>query len=105
MTTVTYFDMNDEISIEISGHAGYGKKGEDIVCSAISMLSQTLIAYLDVDHEKFSYSLKDGYVWAYAKGINVRVAFNVIMTGFYLLEKNYPDHITLKRGCAIHKTS
>ena len=103
MTTVTYFDINDEISIEIKGHAEYGKAGEDIVCSAISMLGQTLIAYLNVDHFKFDYSLREGYIWAYAKGINVRVAFNVIMTGFYLLERDFPDHVKLNRGCSIQR--
>lgn len=104
MTTVTYFEQNDEISVEISGHASHGKKGEDIVCSAISMLGQTLLAYLNVDHDKYDYSMREGYIWAYAKGINVRVAFNVIMTGYYLLARDYPDHVRIDRGCSIQRT-
>lgn len=103
MTTVTYFEQNDEMSIEIKGHAGHNKKGEDVVCSAISMLGQTLLSYLNVDHDKFNYSMKDGLIWAYAKGINVRTALNVVMTGYYLLETNYPEHVKIIRGCCIQQ--
>ena len=46
MTTVTYYEENDEISVRIKGHAGYDEKGSDIVCAAISTLGQTLLAYL-----------------------------------------------------------
>ena len=103
MTTVTYFEQNDEISVEIKGHAGYGKKDEDIVCAAISILGQTLLAYLNVNHNKYDYILREGYIWAYAKGINVRMALNVIMTGFYLLSRDYPEHVRIDRGCAIQR--
>ena len=41
--------------LEVRGHSGYAEKGEDIVCSAVSVLVQTLyigladIARIDVD--------------------------------------------------------
>lgn len=101
MTRVKYYEHYDEISVEIKGHAGYAEKGEDIVCSAVSTLGQTLISYLNVDHDKFDYSMKEGYIWCYAKGVNVRTALNVIMTGFYLLSRDYPDYVSIDRGCAI----
>lgn len=103
MTTVTYYETNDEISIEIKGHCGYGVEGSDIVCSAISMLAQTLLAYLNIDNEDMKYCMKSGYVWAYAKGDNVVQTFHVIMCGYHLLAENYPDHVKVVRGCSIQK--
>lgn len=44
MINVTVYRKDEKIcGIEISGHAGYGKKGEDIVCSAVSVLSLNTI--------------------------------------------------------------
>lgn len=104
MTKVTYYEENDEISIKIKGHAGYAAIGSDIVCSAISTLGQTLLAYLNVDNDKFDYSLREGMIWAYAKGQNVKTALHVIMAGFHLIEDSYPDHLQIDRGCAIQRT-
>ena len=103
MTRIEYYEKGDEISISIAGHAGYDKIGSDIVCSAISILGQTLLAYLDADHEVFSYQMKEGRIWAYASGERVRIALNVIMTGYWLIENNYPDYIRIDRGCSIQK--
>ena len=105
MTTITYYEQGDEISIDISGHAGFAEEGSDIVCSAISMLGQTLLAYLDTDNEKFAYGIKHGHIWAYAKGTNVRTAFHVIMAGYHLLEINYPDYVEVVRGCCLQRSS
>ena len=103
MTKITYYDQGDEISINIEGHAGYDKIGSDIVCSAISILGQTLLAYLDTDHDVFRYSLKEGKIWAYAKGRHVRTAFNVIMAGYWLIQNSYPDYLSVDRGCCIQR--
>ena len=104
MTKVTYYEDNNEISLKIKGHAGYAEMGSDIVCSAISTLGQTLLAYLNVDHEKFDYSMREGFIWVYAKGENVRTALHVVLAGYHLIEDNYPDHLSIERGCAIQRT-
>lgn len=37
------FEIEDEsIRMRVTGHAGYGRMGKDIVCSAVSVLVQTL---------------------------------------------------------------
>ena len=42
MTTIKIIKKNkDIVGFEISGHTGYSKNGEDIVCSAISAISQS----------------------------------------------------------------
>lgn len=103
MTKVTYYEENNEISISVKGHAGFGEAGSDIVCSAISMLGQTLLAYLNVESEEFTYDMREGSIWAYAKGDKVRTALHVIMTGYKLLEDNYPANIEIDRGCSIQR--
>ena len=104
MTKIIYFEDDDEISVDISGHAGYGKRDMDIVCSAISMLGCTLLAYLEIDHDEFNYIQQEGHIWAYAKGANVRTAFHVIMTGYHLLEDNYPEHVEVVKGCSLQRS-
>ena len=49
MTTVTITKTADDAykSIECSGHAGFAEYGEDIVCSAISVLMINLITSID----------------------------------------------------------
>jgi uncharacterized protein YsxB (DUF464 family) len=34
-------------SLSVHGHAGYAKKGEDIVCAAVSVLTRTFAALLE----------------------------------------------------------
>lgn len=42
MTKVTLIMRNNQITaFDISGHSGYSKHGEDIVCAAISAITQT----------------------------------------------------------------
>lgn len=44
MTNVKIFKKsNDIVGVECSGHTGYCKNGEDIVCSALSSIVQTAV--------------------------------------------------------------
>ena len=44
MINITIIKKNqDIITIEVKGHSGYAQAGSDIVCSAISVLTQNLI--------------------------------------------------------------
>lgn len=102
MTTVTWYEGEKEISICIKGHAGYRAK-DDIVCSAISILGQTMISYLAVSDCKSDYSIRTGCIWAHAKGDDVKVVLQVIMAGFHLLEDQYPDYVKVVRGCCMQR--
>lgn len=47
--------------IKISGHAGYAEAGKDIVCSAVTTLTQTLIGSLeDLTRDKIQYEISSG---------------------------------------------
>jgi len=66
MTKIVLFLKNGEYTgFCAAGHAGYGVKGEDIVCSAISVLTTNTINSLDVlskDEIEFGIDEDDGYL-------------------------------------------
>lgn len=48
MVKVIIYNNNGNIlGLEVSGHAGYAKKGEDIVCAGVSVLMYTLLNSLE----------------------------------------------------------
>lgn len=93
----------------VEGHAGYSTKGNDIVCSAVSMLAQTTLIALNkvgkIDEESIDYSIDE------EKGI-LKVAIprdlsneqlnttNTILktmeVGIKAVIDSYPEYITLK---------
>lgn len=49
-------------SLTISGHAGYGEYGQDIVCSAVSVLAINLVNSIEeFTDDKFELDMDDGY--------------------------------------------
>lgn len=95
MTQVAYAIHDDEVTIEITGHAGFAEKGQDIVCSAISILIQTLAAHLDNVADRYECTMNEGYAYIYATGYEAKIAAETIMAGFYLLAENYPDYVSI----------
>ena len=55
--------MHKTEKVVVSGHAGYARHGEDIVCAAVSILSQTiLIGLVEVLKQDVRYEISDGYL-------------------------------------------
>lgn len=47
MTNITFYKRDKAyIGFEISGHSGYADKGSDIVCAAISAVTEYMLEYL-----------------------------------------------------------
>lgn len=98
MTKIKYDPM--EISLEVTGHAGYAPAGQDIVCAAVSILTMTLENMVS-DHAE---SLRPQI---YRKAGEIRVScsptkgnskrcttiFDTIFGGFELLSMNYPEYV------------
>lgn len=91
-------------TLDITGHAGHGKKGEDIVCSAISTLFYTLAqSLLDTKGmlaEEIDFSDEDGNGHLSCKPkeefeANVSMIYWVIMNGFDLVATNYEKNVSL----------
>ncbi len=81
----------------VNGHAGYGKKGQDIVCAAVSALVQTLAAcldkmssYYDVDYDENGVIKHIG-----ATGKNAAIACEVIMYGLNKIAFSYPENVSI----------
>lgn len=57
---MTVIKVSDSF-IEVSGHSGYGTEGNDIVCAAISTLSEATYNYLIATKNKVFLEEKSGY--------------------------------------------
>lgn len=88
--------------LEIKGHAGQGKKGEDIVCSAVSTLFYTLGQAL-IDSENMldqAVEFKDengnGYLNCKPSKeyeANISLMWLTILKGFELVALNYSKYV------------
>ncbi len=97
----------DTYTLDVTGHAEHGKKGEDIVCAAISTLFYTLAdalynskAMLSEDIE-FSDEDGNGHLSCKPKAeyeANVSLIYWTIMTGFELVASNYKENVILEVG-------
>ena len=81
--------------VTASGHAGYAPKGQDIVCSAVSILLYTLIAALGDDVIDLRMEEGDRMVkWKATKVTNIKAG--VVNEGFRLLAQGYPAYISYR---------
>ncbi len=90
-----HYDKKD-ISLKISGHAGYAEKGSDIVCAAVTALAGTLERCIQEAGEG-SCEWKEGETCFTASGTeNLRLCFETIVTGLRMLAEEFPDYVTIK---------
>lgn len=95
-------------TLTLTGHAGAGKSGADLVCSAASMLFYTALQSGD-NFSNLDKGLKCEYLIDKGSGLLVvtipaddkeaerdaDTMFGVILTGFTVLSKSYPDNVQL----------
>ena len=87
----------------VEGHSGYSIHGEDIVCSAVSVLAQTaLIGLQDVVGIEATYEIKDGYlkcqmpfVKEKEKMIKANAILDTMVLGLNNIKKNYSSFIQM----------
>lgn len=54
----------EETEIRVTGHAGFGPPGRDIVCAGVSTLFQNLIWSIEeLISDKIEYGISPGYSW------------------------------------------
>ncbi len=94
-------------TLDVTGHAEHGKKGEDIVCAAISTLFYTLAECLynskEMLQEDMEFSDEDGngHISCKPKAeyeANVTLMYWTILNGFDIIEKNYKKNVSLTVG-------
>ena len=94
------------IHMKVKGHANAAPKGEDLVCSAATMLVYTVAQALTFMHElgqleeKPRICIREGKALVVAKPRKDYLAealhtFWVAQCGAHVLSKNYPEYIAL----------
>ena len=92
-------------TLDVTGHAEHGKKGEDIVCSAISTLFYTLgqalyeSKHMMAEDIVFSDKNGNGHISCKPKAeyeANVALIYWTILNGFQLVADNYEKNVKLE---------
>lgn len=93
------------MELEIHGHAGHGKKGKDIVCSAISTLFYTLgeALYESIDMLEEAPIFKDeegeGYIRCTPKEEyegNIARTYWTVLVGMQMIAEQYPKNVKFR---------
>ena len=97
---------NDKIfHFEISGHANSSEYGQDIVCAAVSAVSQmTLNGLIEIlDLKKIKYEMNEGLIICDLAGSNltseeyekVNILINSMFVYLKAIEENYPKNVKM----------
>ena len=109
MITARFYQKpgNGSIHMTLKGHAGAAPKGEDLICSAATMMAYTAAQAVQFMHEsgklkkKPKIRIRDGEATiiatpnedAYAEALLI---FWVAQCGIHVLCHNYPKHVKLE---------
>ena len=92
----------NRMRLEVSGHAGGGTKGNDLICAGISALISALIGSLQEAEQRgrcdMDYDEKDGEARVWADPImgcsnEIRAYFKMCMKGLRMMEQQYPENV------------
>ena len=104
MTQIEFYEDGGAWHMNLSGHAGFGEAGSDVVCAAASMLAYTLVECLQeqdgwghmeellVHQDEAEMRItarpegeaRDKFYWL----------LDTIATGFSLLSEHYPNFVS-----------
>jgi uncharacterized protein YsxB (DUF464 family) len=103
MINITFNAKTMELSV--NGHAGYGKKGKDIVCSAISTLfyalGENLYESIEMLEEApiFKDEEGEGYIVCTPKKEyegNIALIYRTILIGMQMVANSYKKNVKLR---------
>lgn len=97
MIHVNITRKDDSYELSVTGHAGYGQAGKDIVCASASTLAYTLLGFLEncPTVEDLDTIERSGEMEIACKGSGkyIKTAFTMTAIGFLQLEKAYPQNV------------
>ncbi|MBQ9832380.1 MAG: ribosomal-processing cysteine protease Prp [Clostridia bacterium] len=102
MTTATIFrSKGHTVGFEVSGHALAGEEGNDIVCSAISALSQTaLMGIVELLRLECAYEVAYGNIYCMlGSGVTgqeeekAEIIFDTMALGLRSIAENYKENL------------
>lgn len=104
-------DRDYIIGFKIEGHANYAAYGKDIVCAAISVLSQTslmaLVEICGIEESKLNYKINDetGFLEVnLPRNLNIKtieksqIVLRTFELGVKSIIESYPNNVTLING-------
>lgn len=98
------YDNGSIREFSVDGHAGYSESGRDIVCAAVSAVTQTaVIGLTEVLGLKIKYEQKDGWLRCVLPGnMNSEdrklagAVLNTMLAGLQSIQYSYKDYISIK---------
>lgn len=109
MITVKFWKSDDgkSIALTMNGHAGYAERGQDIVCSAASILAYTAAQIVLWMHDEGKLKKKPNI---HMEPGNIQIVckpkedafpealhtYSVLQVGCRLLAQTYPEFVSLK---------
>ncbi len=90
--------------VELSGHAFYSDYGQDIVCSAISVLCYTIAnKILDLDEEQIDVIIKEGYFKIIVNKYthDTELLLETLIMGLTMIEEQYKEEINIKEDAYV----
>ena len=102
ITATVLKNSNNYISFSCEGHAGYARKGSDIVCAAVSMLTINAANSInELTDTKIDIVIdeKSGFAsWQFTDETDekVRLLMDSLVLGLQSIRDNYKKYLTLK---------
>lgn len=97
-----FFDENEKIyGFRVKGHSGYAKKGEDIVCAAVSALTETALLGIGKHlKRRVDYEVKSGNLFMFLKEAPddfTEAVLETMLLGLEETEKLSPEFLRIKK--------
>ena len=104
MTSVVFTRNSGKlVSFSINGHTGFAEENEDIVCSAISAISLTIVnGITEILKIGIKCTVKDGFLsadlhnFSFEEINRCQVLLETLLLGLKSIEINYSDYIGVK---------
>lgn len=98
MINVIFAQGDGMIVMDVDGHAGFAKLGEDIVCAAASMLSQAIVFALEgVSDIALHSEIADGHLSVgCTETPETEAMMRVARAGFDHLRQAFPDYVSVQ---------
>ncbi len=104
MVKVLIKQRNDSLKyISVSGHANSDEYGKDIVCAAVSVITQTIILGIsEILNDDFKYSISKGNLYfevpekmIYEDELRINTLTHTLIIGLQNIKNNYENYIDI----------
>lgn len=105
MTSVDIGRVNNAVIISVAGHAGYSDNGNDVVCAAISAITQSLLQALKIFENEnkcivTKAEIREDVGAAFFSFISMSetetdAILTMAIAGYKMLENTYPKNILI----------